>query len=109
LHLEINQNENKGSIIYGLFGPNPTIWTLFMFFHFVVAGLFIGSGILIYVNWSLGDSYTLPLFFTLFMIEIWLALYFGGRLGKKTGMTQMHELHHFMTDTLRDNGIHEEG
>jgi hypothetical protein len=79
-----------------------------MFFHFVMAGLFIGCGIWTYVNWSLGDSYTLPLFFTLFMIVIWLALYFGGRLGKKTGMTQMHELYHFMRNTLRTNGIHTE-
>ncbi|WP_186826727.1 GTP-binding protein [Psychroserpens burtonensis] len=108
LHLEINQNENKGSIIYGLFGPNPTVWTMFMFFHFIVAGLFIGCGIWTYVNWSLGNSYALQLFFALFMIVIWLALYFGGRLGKKTGMTQMHELHHFMRDTLRTNGIHTE-
>jgi hypothetical protein len=47
LHLEINEDydEKKTSMIYGLFGPNPTVWTMFMFFHFVVAGFFIGFAI----------------------------------------------------------------
>ena len=108
LHLEINENESQGSTIYGLFGPNPTVWTLFMFLHFVVASLFIGLAIWAYVNWSLSQDYTIQLSISLFMIAIWLALYFGWRLGKKTGMSQMHELHHFMRDTLRDNGIHTE-
>ncbi|WP_298902482.1 GTP-binding protein [uncultured Psychroserpens sp.] len=109
LHLEINKNEAaSGSIIYGLFGPNPTVWTMFMFFHFVVAGLFIGFGIWSYVNWSLGNDYAIQLFVTLLMIVIWFVLYFGGRLGKKTGMNQMHELHHFMRDTLRNKNIHAE-
>ncbi|WP_040248443.1 hypothetical protein [Psychroserpens mesophilus] len=109
LHLEINKEFDKeGSVIYGLFGPNPTVWTMFMFFHFLVAGLFIAFGIWAYVNWSLGDSYTFQLFFTLFAVVIWFALYFGGRLGKKAGMAEMHELHHFMRDTLRSVGIHAE-
>ncbi|MEY8848136.1 GTP-binding protein [Psychroserpens sp. XS_ASV72] len=107
LHLEINKSyENDGSTVYGLFGPNPTVWTMFMFFHFFVAGLFIAFGIWAYVNWSLGDNYAIQLFVALFMIVIWFALYFAGRLGKRTGMEQMHELHHFMRDTLRSKGIH---
>lgn len=107
LHLEINEDEDKQkSIIYGLFGPNPTVWTMFMFFHFVVAGFFIGFAIWAYVNWSLNSNYAVQLFVTLLMIVIWFALYFSGRLGKKAGMEQMHELHHFMRDTLRREGIH---
>jgi hypothetical protein len=107
LHLEINKEFDKeGSIIYGLFGPNPTIWTLFMFLHFLVAGFFITFSIWSYVNWSLADSYSLQLFFTLFAVVIWLALYLSGRLGKKAGMNEMHQLHHFMRDTLRSRGIH---
>ena len=40
------------------------------------------------------------------MIFVWIVLYFGGRMGKKTGTDQMHELHAFMRDTLRKNDIH---
>lgn len=108
LHLEINEDYDSKelSTIYGLFGPNPTVWTMFMFLHFVVAGLFIGFGIWSYVNWSLGSPYAIPLFLTLFMVIIWFVLYFSGRLGKKAGMEQMHQLHHFMRDTLRSKDIH---
>lgn len=101
LHIEINENENKNSTLYGLFGPNPTVWTMFMFFHFIAAGLFLGFSIWTYTNWSLGNSYAIQLSLTLFMILIWFVLYFSGSMGKKTGMDEMHLLHGFMRDTLR--------
>lgn len=108
LHLEINKQETdtNSSTIYGLFGPNPTVWTMFMFFHFIVIGLFFGFGVWAYSNWSLGTNFSIQLFLTLFMVVIWVVLYFGGSMGKKTGMDQMHELHHFMRDTLRSKDIH---
>jgi hypothetical protein len=107
LHLEIAKNEtDDNSTIYGLFGPNPTIWTMFMFLHFIVAGLFIGFSIWAYTNWSLDEDFAIQLFVTLLTIVVWFVLYFGGRIGKSTGMGQMHELHHFMRDTLRDHDIH---
>ncbi|MAK36750.1 MAG: GTP-binding protein, partial [Flavobacteriaceae bacterium] len=31
LHLELRTNEDSGLMLHGLFGPNPTVWTLFMF------------------------------------------------------------------------------
>jgi len=107
LHLEINKNDiENSSTIYGLFGPNPTVWTMFMFFHFIVIGLFFGFSIWAYTNWSLETNYSIQLFVALLMIVIWFALYFGGRLGKKTGMAEMHQLHNFMRDTLRSHDIH---
>jgi len=105
LHLEINELNEKSSTLYGLFGPNPTVWTMFMFFHFIVIGLFIGFGIWAYTNWSLDNMYAIQLFLTLFMVIIWFGLYFAGRLGKKTGMDEMFLLHHFMRDTLRGSNI----
>ena len=45
LHLEVNERTSESSVLHGLFGPNPTVWTLFMFIHFFVAGIFIAFGI----------------------------------------------------------------
>lgn len=100
LHLEIMEIEKDKCTIFGLFGPNPTVWTMFMFFHFIVAGLFLGFGIWAYSNWSLDNDYAIQLFITLMMIVIWFALYFGGRIGKATGKEQMHLLNDFMNKTL---------
>ncbi|WP_405576537.1 GTP-binding protein [Winogradskyella sp. Asnod2-B02-A] len=101
LHLEINSESDDKSIIHGLFGPNPTVWTMFMFLHFIVAGLFFGFGIWAYTNATLGNSYAIQLFLTLFMIIIWFVLYFAGRIGRSKGMPEMHKLHSFMKETIR--------
>ena len=100
LHLEIMEVDKKSSRLFGLFGPNPTVWTMFMFLHFVVAGIFIGFAIWSYTNWSLGNDFAIQLFVTLFMVVIWFGLYFGGRVGKATGKDQMILLHKFMNKML---------
>ncbi|NNL16653.1 MAG: GTP-binding protein, partial [Flavobacteriaceae bacterium] len=50
LHLEINEVDEKSSLLHGLFGPNPTVWTMFMFLHFFVAVVFIGFAAWAYSN-----------------------------------------------------------
>ncbi len=102
LHLEINENGENSSTVYGLFGPNPTIWTMFMFLHFVVAGLFIAMAIWAYTNITLDKSYAIQLFLTLLMVVVWFTLYFVGRMGKSKGTPEMYKLHAFMRDTLRE-------
>lgn len=101
LHLEIIEDTKSKSTLFGLFGPSPTVWTMFMFFHFIVAGLFIGFGIWTYTNWSLGNDYAILLFVTIMMIILWFVLYFGGRIGKASGRPEMISLHEFMKETLQ--------
>lgn len=101
LHLEINEKDKQNATVHGLFGPNPTVWTMFMFFHFIIAGLFIGFGIWAYTNATLGNSYAIQVFLTLFMVVIWVVLYVAGRMGKSKGKPEMYKLHGFMKDTLR--------
>jgi len=100
LHLEINEIDENTSMLHGLFGPNPTVWTMFMFFHFLVAVLFIGFGAWAYSNWSLEVSYGLQIGIMILMVALWFVLYFTGRLGKKTGKPEMHLLYNFMKKNL---------
>ncbi len=101
LHLEINEVDENTSLLHGLFGPNPTVWTLFMFFHFIVAGLFIAFGIWAYTNWSLNTSYAIQTSLMLLMVVIWIALYFAGSIGKASSKNEMHELNNFMHHILK--------
>ena len=103
LHLEINEKDHTSATVHGLFGPNPSVWTLFMFFHFIVACLFIAFGIWAYTNFTLGNSYAIQLFLTLLMVLIWIVLYIGGRMGKSKGQPEMQKLHRFMKATLNSN------
>lgn len=100
LHLEINEEGEQRSKLYGLFGPNPTLWTFFMFLHFGVATLFIIFGIWGYSNWSLDKPYGLQVGVMVFMIFIWVVLYVAGREGKRKGRPQMEQLYRFMTEVL---------
>ncbi|WP_291866772.1 GTP-binding protein [Maribacter sp.] len=100
LHLEITNTTPTASKIYGLFGPNPTLWTFFMFLHFGVATIFIALSIWAYSSATLNKPYTMQLILMLIMVLVWFTLYAFGRAGRKKGKPQMHMLHKFMNTTL---------
>ena len=100
LHLEINEVDKNTSLLHGLFGPNPTVWTMFIFFHFIVAGLFLAFGIWAYTNWSLKNSYAIQVSLMLLMVIIWIVLYFAGSIGKASSKNEMYSLNNFMNKIL---------
>lgn len=101
LHLELRTNDTTGISLYGLFGPNPTVWTLFMFLHFVVAIVFIGVGAWGYSNLALNQPYILQVCIMLFLIAVWFILYLAGSLGKKAGRKETQELYNFMKTIVK--------
>jgi len=105
LHLEINEVDEHSCIIHGLFGPSPTIWTLFMFLHFMVAGLFIAFAIWAYTNFSLKNSYAIQVSLMLLMVIVWFVLYFAGSIGKTSSKTEMHELNNFMKTIINEKKL----
>lgn len=101
LNIEIEQTDIDKTIVKGLFGPKPQVWTLFMFFHFAVAVAFIGFAVMAYVQWSLKTDFSLALTIVIALPIVWVLMYFLGRLGKSTGNKQMDELYQFMMKTLQ--------
>ncbi|MCK0161643.1 GTP-binding protein [Allomuricauda sp. F6463D] len=100
LHLELSSFEKEVSNIRGVFGPNPTLWTFFMFLHFGIGTLFIILGIFAYSNYSLGKNINLYLVGMGFLVVIWFSLYAFGRLGRAKGKNQMDQLKRFFRDTI---------
>ncbi|MEZ4969640.1 MAG: GTP-binding protein [Flavobacteriaceae bacterium] len=106
LQIEIVDQADGHSTIYGLFGPNPTLWTFFMFVHFGVASLFIIFGVWAYSNNALGKETGPQIGLMALMIITWIALYVLGRIGKRKGRPQMHQLHKFMMQYVKvDNDL----
>ncbi|WP_203257760.1 GTP-binding protein [Hyunsoonleella ulvae] len=105
LHLEIDEVDANSCLLHGLFGPNPTIWTLFMFLHFVVASLFIAFAIWAYTNWNLEKDFTLQVSLMVMMIIIWFALYFAGRIGRDSSKQEMYDLYTFMETVLNEKSL----
>lgn len=99
LHLELEADEGK-TIIKGLFGPEQLLWTLFMFLHFIVAGLFLVFSMMAYTHWSLNQSIVLDVVIMTFMVVFWILLYVIARINREKGVPQMHELEDLMHKVL---------
>ena len=99
LHLELEADEGK-TIIKGLFGPEQLLWTLFMFLHFIVAGLFLVFSMMAYTHWSLNQSIVLDVVVMTFMVVFWILLYVIARINREKGVPQMHELEDLMYKVL---------
>lgn len=100
LHVEIEKENNK-IFIRGVLGPQPKVWTFFMFLHFAVAITFFVFFVMLYSKWSLKQDYTFALIMCIVMPVIWIVLYLAGQFGKKMGYGQMNELHNFLIKTIR--------
>lgn len=101
LNIEVEKTNEDITVVKGLFGPKPTVWTLFMFFHFAVAVAFIGFAVTAYVQWSLKTDYSVALWVVIALPVVWVLMYFLGRLGRRKGHKQMDELYKFMMKTLQ--------
>ena len=58
LHVELTENADKSTNVRGLFGPDQTVWTFFMFLHFIIAGIFLVFAMMAYSHWALKQSTT---------------------------------------------------
>ncbi len=96
LQIEVESTNQKASIIKGLFGPKPQLWTLFMFIHFGVALAFAIFVTMLYTDLSLDREYSLSLFLTILMPVIWISFYLFGRWGKRKGYKQIMKLYNFV-------------
>ncbi|MGV9004799.1 hypothetical protein [Flavobacterium sp.] len=92
LHLELESKEENGTHIRGLFGPDSTLWTLFMFLHFVVAGIFTIFGMFAYSNYTLKVPLITDIVIMFIMVIIWFLLYVIARQIREKGHDQMNEL-----------------
>ncbi|WP_420320337.1 GTP-binding protein [Flagellimonas sp.] len=102
LHLELTSFEKGVSKIHGVFGPNPTLWTFFMFLHFGVGTLFLILAAFAYSNYSLGKDIKLWIAGMVFLIVIWFALYAFGRMGRAKGKPQMNQLKDYLKELISD-------
>jgi len=101
LHVEIEE-EGDETIVKGILGPRPKIWTFFMFLHFIVAVTFFVFFVIFYSRWSLDQEFTFSMIMCLVMPVIWVILYFVGQLGKKFGYEQMVGLHNLLINALKN-------
>ena len=92
LHIEISETNEGQTLLRCLYGPNPAMWTLFMFLHFVVAGIFVIFGVMAYTRWQLNESIMPSVIVMCLMTVIWFFLYFFARMNRKAGLPQAEDI-----------------
>lgn len=100
--LAINlEKTEKGTIIRGLYGPNPTIWTMFMFAYIGIGIMAMFALMVGLTNISLGRGYLFMIIFVALLGGL-LALYLVAQFGQKMGVEQTFTLHHFFEGIIHE-------
>lgn len=85
-------NEKNATHIRGLFGPAQTMWTFFIFLHFIIAGIFLTFLMFAFSDYALKQSIVNDVIVMLSMVICWVLLYVIARQTRENGYTQMEEL-----------------
>ncbi len=92
LHIELEKTTENTTHIRGLFGPDPTLWTFFMFLHFMIAGVFLIFSMIAYSDFTLKNSTQTDLLIMMVMVFLWFLLYVIAKNIREKGADQMDEL-----------------
>lgn len=103
LDLSIEPHE-EGTLIRGLYGPNPSVWVMFAFGYGAIAILAMFIAIIGFSQVSLGGN--APILWALPVLGgIAIGLYVASQIGQKLGAEQTFTLHHFFEEAI-DAKVH---
>ena len=85
-------------VVRGMYGPNPAVWTMFVFFYGLIAFAIIAISMAGFSQISLGHSAPI-LWIVPGLIIAFFSLYLVAYFGQKTGEEQMIILHEFLEES----------
>ncbi len=89
----------EGTMLRGLYGPAPSVWTMFVFFYALVGFAFVVVAIIGFSRISL-DMPAPILWWLPVLLIVLLSLYLVSFFGQKLGHDQMETLHTFLEESL---------
>ena len=93
------ESSETGSVLRGLYGPRPEVWTMFVLFYSIIGFAALVAMVIGYSNWTLGQSAQI-LWAVPALIVVFLTLYLVSYFGQKMGRKQMIDLHTFVEQAL---------
>ena len=103
LDLEVEPHE-AGSLVRGLFGPHPSIWTFIVALYAIIGFSALGGLIFAYSQWTLGQAPT-----ALWSVPVALVLaggvYMVALVGQGLSQAQMIELRGCLDEALRGDEV----
>ncbi|MBT8234262.1 MAG: hypothetical protein HKN51_02435 [Saprospiraceae bacterium] len=97
--VEVNEGDKNQSLVAGLIGPRPPVWTLFMFIYFLigVVGFFISSYGVAKLIMGEYSNYILVIPLSILLM---LTAYKVGKYGEHLASDQIEILKQFVRDVL---------
>ena len=101
LHIWVRKQNNK-TIIYGVVGPKPPVWTMFMFFYGLIISVSFFGSIYGFIQWNLGMDAPFLWSIALGILGV-ILVFMAARFGQWKGRQQMQLLRDFLDDALESN------
>lgn len=101
LTLMIEENENGGTHVRGLYGPRPAVWTMFVFFYSLIGVLALFSIMIGGSQIMLGKA-SWVIWLVPVLAIVFASLYYVAHLGKKKGKPEIEVMHKFLLKILMD-------
>jgi hypothetical protein len=99
LSLEDLDEPAGGTLIRGLYGPNPTVWALFAFGYSAIGFMALFISIIGFSQKNLGQA--APILWVLpFLFLGVIVLYLVAQAGQRLGADEMRTLHHFYENAV---------
>jgi hypothetical protein len=90
LSLDVVEKE-EGSVLYGLIGPKPSVWLMFIFFYFFLGFTLMVIAIIGFSRYNLGLSAGILWLIPILSVVL-IMVYLSANFGKKLGRDQMEKL-----------------
>ena len=97
MDVRLEEVVGKGTILQGMVGPSPQVWTKFMFLYGLVG--FIGMvGLVIGMSqWTVGKT-PAAMWIVVLCVAAVVAIYMAARAGKKLARDETRTLYYFLLD-----------
>ena len=93
------EEKNGLTVMRGLFGPKPAVWTMFVFFYSAVGFLTLMGLMFGMAQWMLKME-PWGLWFVPAGLVLIVLLYIASKIGQKLGREQMHQLRDLLDEIL---------
>jgi hypothetical protein len=97
--VEPDSTDTSQSVVKGLIGPRPAVWSMFMFIYFFVGTVGFFIALFGFSKWSLGEYSNLVLALPIAILFM-LSAYLTGKYGERLGHDQIETLKQFVRDAL---------
>lgn len=98
-HVTVEKQENNQTLVRGVLGPKPKVWTMFMFLYSAVIVLFFLGLSMGVSQWMLG-MYAPVLWSIPACVVLWIFILVAAKFGQFKGKAQTEILWRFLNDAI---------